>query len=76
MYSGEYDACDVSLSVYPQRATLKNMPGHGGHIFQACPVWIYCILRVTSQALFILGLSILNYLFISVHFFNGLVTNA
>ena len=26
MYSGEYDACDVTLSVYPQRASLKNMP--------------------------------------------------
>jgi hypothetical protein len=24
MYSGEYDACDVTLSVYPQRASLKN----------------------------------------------------
>ena len=31
MYSGEYDACDVTLSVYPYRATLKNMPGHGGN---------------------------------------------
>ena len=55
MYSGEYDACDVTLSVYPHRASLKNMPDHGGietkvvgsiptvvrHIFQACPVWIY-----------------------------------
>ena len=29
MYSGEYDACDVTLSVYPYRASLKNMPGHG-----------------------------------------------
>ena len=26
MYSGEYDACDVTLSVYPHRARLKNMP--------------------------------------------------
>jgi hypothetical protein len=26
MYSGEYDACDVTLSVYPHRAGLKNMP--------------------------------------------------
>ena len=24
------DACDVTLSVYPHRAGLKNMPGHGG----------------------------------------------
>ena len=30
MYSGEYDACDVTLSVCPHRAGLKNMPGHGG----------------------------------------------
>ena len=29
MYSGEYDACDVTLSVYPHRASLKNMPVHG-----------------------------------------------
>ena len=26
MYSGEYDACDVTPSVYPHRASLKNMP--------------------------------------------------
>jgi hypothetical protein len=31
MYSGEYGACDVTLSVYPHRASLKNMPGHGGN---------------------------------------------
>ena len=31
MYSGEYDLCDVTLSVYPHRASLKNMPGHGGN---------------------------------------------
>jgi hypothetical protein len=24
---GEYDVCDVTLSVYPHRASLKNMPG-------------------------------------------------
>jgi hypothetical protein len=28
VYSGEYDVCDVTLSVYPHRANLKNMPGH------------------------------------------------
>jgi hypothetical protein len=27
----EHDACDVTLSVYPHRAGLKNMPGHGGN---------------------------------------------
>ena len=31
MYSGEYDACDVTLSVYPHRASVKNMPDHGGN---------------------------------------------
>ena len=27
----KYYACDVTLSVYPHRAGLKNMPGHGGN---------------------------------------------
>ena len=31
MYPGEYDVCDVTLSVYPQRASLKNMPDLGGN---------------------------------------------
>ena len=31
VYSGDYDVCDVTLSVYPHRASLKNMPGHGGN---------------------------------------------
>jgi hypothetical protein len=35
MYSGEYDACDVTLSVYPHRASLKNIPDHGGNRNQA-----------------------------------------
>ena len=26
MYSGEYGVCDVTLSVYPHRASLKHMP--------------------------------------------------
>ena len=25
------DVCDVTLSAYPHRAGLKNMPGHGGN---------------------------------------------
>ena len=25
------NACDVTQSVYPHRASLKNMPGHGGN---------------------------------------------
>ena len=31
MYSGEYDVCDVTLSVYPHRTSLKNMIGRGGN---------------------------------------------
>ena len=31
MYSGVYDACDITLSVYPHRESLKNMPDHGGN---------------------------------------------
>ena len=31
MYSGEYDVCDVILSVCPDLASLKNMPDHGGN---------------------------------------------
>ena len=31
MYSGEYKMYVIAtLSVYPHRASLKNMPGHGG----------------------------------------------
>ena len=26
MYSGEFDACEVTLSVYPHRTSLKTMP--------------------------------------------------
>ena len=31
MYSGEYDACDVTLSVYPHMPSLKNMPDNDGN---------------------------------------------
>ena len=64
MYSGEYDACDVTLSVYPHRASLKNMPDHGGKICLTTlvrfPSWSGIFfklarcgytLRVTSQVL-------------------------
>ena len=30
MYSGEYDVCIAALSVYPHRANLKYISGHGG----------------------------------------------
>jgi hypothetical protein len=31
MYSGEYEVCDVTLSIIPHRASLKDMTGHGGN---------------------------------------------
>ena len=31
VYSGEYYVCDVTLSVYPHRTSLKNMPGYCGN---------------------------------------------
>ena len=39
MYSGEYDACDVTLSVYPHRASFKkNMPAdHSGNRWTSIP---------------------------------------
>jgi hypothetical protein len=37
VYSGEYDVCNVTLSVYPHRASLKNMPGRGGN--QTYDLW-------------------------------------
>ena len=58
-------ACDVTLSVYPHRAGLKNMPGHGGNrtydLWNTSPMLcrgqtffkpVRCgyTLRVTSQA--------------------------
>ena len=30
VHSGEYDACDVTLSVYPHRACLKILPAKVG----------------------------------------------
>ena len=26
-----FDTCDVTQNVYPHRASLKNMPDHGGN---------------------------------------------
>ena len=44
MHSGVYDACDVTLSVYPHRASLKNMPDHGGN--RTYDLWNGYTLRV------------------------------
>jgi hypothetical protein len=38
VYSGEYDVCDVTLSVYPHRASLKNI------IFQTNSSWVFYII--------------------------------
>jgi hypothetical protein len=43
MYSGEYDACDVTLSVYPHQAY------RGQAYFSSLP-GVDILLRVTSQA--------------------------
>jgi hypothetical protein len=57
-----HDACDVTLSVYPHRVSLKNMSAKvwiepttfgilahlGKHIFQAYQVWIYTQSNITS----------------------------
>jgi hypothetical protein len=58
MYSGEYDACDVTLSVYTLRVTSQASysPEYIGVMYSgeydACDVTlsVYTILRVTSQA--------------------------
>ena len=58
MYSGEYDACDVTLSAcdVTQLAehwasipkVVGSIPTVVRHIFQACPVWIYTQSNITS----------------------------
>ena len=41
MYSGEYDACDVTLSVYPHQASIPKVvgliPTIDRHIFSSLP---------------------------------------
>ena len=34
--------CDVTLSVYPHRTSLKNMPGHGGN--RTYDLWNACVI--------------------------------
>ena len=38
LYNFYHVACDVTLSVYPHRASLKNMPDHGGN--RTYDLWI------------------------------------
>jgi hypothetical protein len=39
--SSAYDVRDVTLSVYPHRASLKNMPGHRGYTLRVTPQTSY-----------------------------------
>ena len=48
VYSGEYDVCDVTLSVYPHRASLKNMPGHSGN--RTYDLWNTSPIHTTTPA--------------------------
>jgi hypothetical protein len=70
MYSGEYDACDVTLSVYPYRTSLKNMSKKRFKTFiitqyQGCK-WnnrLHCLLRLfphvsRGKDRFVIGLKI------------------
>jgi hypothetical protein len=47
MYSGEYDASDVTLSVYPHRTSSVEKYAWPRWIFQACPAWIYTQSNIT-----------------------------
>ena len=31
MYVGEYDVCDVTLSVHSRQGKVKSLPDHGGN---------------------------------------------
>jgi hypothetical protein len=50
MYSGEYDACDVSIPTCD--VSIPKVVGSiltvVRHIFHACPVWIYTQSNITS----------------------------
>ena len=51
MYSGEYDACDVTLNVYPHRASVSVYPHRCGYAHRSVyPHRCGYTLRVTSQA--------------------------
>jgi hypothetical protein len=47
-----YYVCDVTLSVYPHQASLKNMPGHGGNrtydLWNTSPHTYYLKIRLVS----------------------------
>jgi hypothetical protein len=52
--SGEYDVCDVTLSVYPHRASLKNIS-----LYIVCVV---SLVAVRHEEIFVLSKSRHDYL--------------
>jgi hypothetical protein len=86
MYSGEYDVCDVTLSVHPHRASWKvSFPTVAKLTFQLarCGLkknyfWklfvmlLECALRVTSQTTFFLK-SLVNFCFVLIVRLRGIV---
>ena len=76
VYSGEHDVCDVTLSVYSQRASLKNMLGHGGN--RAYNLWntspMLCQLSYTVRSVRVSDISE-QYLVITIKFFKSPACN-
>ena len=64
MYSGEYDVCVVTLSVYPHRTSLKNMPGHGGNrtydLWNTSPMAMLCQLSYAIKSVRVCDISKLS----------------
>jgi hypothetical protein len=44
MYSGEYDVCDVTLSLHPHLSDFHR----GQANFSACPVWMHTQSNITN----------------------------
>jgi hypothetical protein len=54
MYSGEYDTCDVTLSIL-------------WHIFQVCPVWMHTQSNITSINNYEVNEYLLPYIFFTLN---------
>ena len=88
MYSGEYDDCNVTLSVYPHLASLKNMPEHGGNrtydLWNTSPmlcqlsyaVWSVRVCDISEQNLVPLISMLSNKIMIVLCWCNHLSTSA
>ena len=76
------DACDVTLSVYPHRASLKNMPDHGGNrtydLWNTSPmlcqlsyaVWSVRVCDISEQNL-VLSISMFKFINVSLRLFKS-----